>query len=127
MKLFKKKKKKEKVKRQTIINRWLKKIQSNKVAKPKTTSQMMRIFFQNYNENNSIIQLDENHFSVCFEYQDISFSKANYAEQENIFLKWVEYLHSFNYSDHIQVVCAGTPVKTQNYKKQYIALAFLQK
>ncbi|MBO6244645.1 MAG: hypothetical protein J6O41_08860, partial [Clostridia bacterium] len=98
----------------------VKKRQANKVAKPKTTSQMMSVFFQNYNENNSIIQLDETHFSVCFEYQDISFSKANYTEQENIFLKWVEYLHSFNYSDHIQVVCSGTPVKTQNYKKQYI-------
>lgn len=118
--MFKTKKKKEKVKKQTAINRWLKKRQLNKVAKPKTTSQMMRFFFQNYNENNSIIQLDETHFSVCFEYQDISFSKANYTEQENIFLKWVEYLHSFNYSDHIQVVCSGTPVKTQNYKKQYI-------
>ena len=118
--MFKNKKKKEKIKKQTAINRWLKKRQSKKIAKPKTTSQMMRIFFQNYNESNSIIQLDENHFSVCFEYQDISFSKANYTEQENIFLKWVEYLHSFNYSDHIQIVCSGTPVKTQNYKKQYI-------
>lgn len=118
--MLKKTKKKEKNKSQTAINRWIKKRQSNKIAKPKTTSQMMRVFFQNFNENNSIIQLDDEHYSVCFEYQDISFSKANYTEQENIFLKWVEYLHSFNYSDHIQVVCSGTPVKTQNYKKQYI-------
>lgn len=46
--------------------------------------------------------------------------KANYEEQENIFLKWVEYLHSFNYNDHIQVICSGTPVKTENYKQKYI-------
>ena len=118
--LFKKTKKNEKNKMQTAINRLIKKWQSNKIVKPKTTSQMMRGFFQNFNENNSIIQLDDEHYSVCFEYQDISFSKANYTEQENIFLKWVEYLHSFNYSDHIQIVCSGTPVKTQNYKKQYI-------
>ena len=66
------------------------------------------------------MQLDENHYSICFEYQDISFAKANYDEQENIFLKWVEYLHSFNYNDHIQVVCAGRPIKTDDYKKDYI-------
>jgi len=121
--LFKKKKKtkkKEKTKKQTSINRLIKKRQLNRIAMPKTTSQMMRGFFQGFNESNSIMQLDECHFSVAFEYQDISFSKANYTEQENIFLKWVEYLHSFNYSDHIQVICSGTPVKTQSYKKQYI-------
>ena len=91
-----------------------------KVAKPKTTPQIMRMFFRDFNEQNSIMQLDENHYSICFEYQDISFAKANYDEQENIFLKWVEYLHSFNYNDHIQVVCAGRPVKTDDYKKDYI-------
>ena len=32
----------------------------------------------------------------------------------------MEYLHSFNFNDHIQVVCSGTPVKTQDYKKNYV-------
>ena len=91
-----------------------------KVAKPKTTSQIIHTFFKDFNEKNSIIQLDDTHFSVCFEYQDISFAKANYEEQENIFLKWVEFLHSFNYNDHIQVVCFGTPVKTNDYKQKFI-------
>ena len=36
------------------------------------------------------------------------------------FLKWVEFLHSFNYNDHIQVVCFGTPVKTNDYKQKFI-------
>lgn len=80
----------------------------------------MRSFFKGYDEKSSIIQLDKKHFSVCFEYQDISFSKANYDKQENIFLKWVEYLHSFNFKDHIQVVCFGNPVKTKDYKKDFI-------
>lgn len=93
---------------------------NNRIARPKTTPQIMRMFFTGFNENNSIIQVTENLFSVCFEYQDISFAKANYDEQENIFLKWVEYLHSFNYNDHIQVICSGKPVKTQDYKKNYI-------
>lgn len=115
-----KKQKKNKTKKESFFSKLLKKYKENKIAKPHTTSQIMRMFFKDFNENNSIIQLDENHFSVCFEYQDISFAKANYEEQENIFLKWVEYLHSFNYNDHIQVMCAGTPVKTQDYKKKYI-------
>lgn len=119
-----KKEKKPKVKKKTLFDKLLNNIRKNKVAIPKTTPQIIRMFFEDFNENNSIIKLDENHFSVCLEYQDISFSKANYDEQENIFLKWVDYLHSFNYNDHIQVVCSGKPVKTQDYKKNYIYSEF---
>lgn len=115
-----KKEKKPKAKKKTVLDKLLNNIRKNKVAIPKTTPQIIRMFFEDFNENNSIIKLDDNHFSVCLEYQDISFSKANYDEQENIFLKWVDYLHSFNYNDHIQVVCSGKPVKTQDYKKNYI-------
>lgn len=111
---------KNKVKKEKILDKIQKLFVMFKISKPKTTSQIMRMFFKDYNESNSIMQLDENHFSICFEYQDISFSKANYEIQENIFLKWVEYLHSFNYNDHIQVVCAGKPIKTDDYKKDYI-------
>lgn len=118
--MSKEKNKKVKTKKNSIISKLFKKYKSSKIAKPKTTSQIIKMFFKDFNENNSIIQLDENHYSVCFEYQDISFSKANYNEQENIFLKWVEFLHSFNYNDHIQVVCCGTPIKTVDYKKNYV-------
>ncbi len=116
-KIKKDKKMKENKKSKKVKN---KKHKFNKIAKPKTTSQIMRMFFSSFNENNSILQLDENHFSVCFEYQDISFSKADYETQENIFLKWVSFLHSFNYNDHIQVVKIGTPIKRKDYKKNYI-------
>lgn len=115
-----KEKKNNKEKKDSIFSKLIKKYQNHKVAKPKTTSQIIHTFFKDFNEKNSIIQLDDTHFSVCFEYQDISFAKANYEEQENIFLKWVEFLHSFNYNDHIQVVCFGTPVKTNDYKKKFI-------
>ena len=111
---------KNKVKKETLLDKIRKFFSKMKVAKPKTTPQIMRMFFKDFNEQNSIMQLDDNHYSICFEYQDISFAKANYDEQENIFLKWVEYLHSFNYNDHIQVVCAGRPIKTDDYKKDYI-------
>lgn len=119
-KVKKDKKVKTKTRKESKLSKLFKKYRANKIAKPQTTSQIMRMFFKSFNENNSIIQLDDEHYSVCFEYQDISFSKANYDEQENIFLKWVEYLHSFNYHDHIQVVYSGTPVKTQDYKKKYV-------
>lgn len=114
------KKSSNKVKKDSLFSKLLKKYNAYKVAKPKTTSQIIHTFFRDFNENNSIIQLDDTHFSVCFEYQDISFAKANYEEQENIFLKWVEFLHSFNYNDHIQIVCFGTPVKTKDYKQKFI-------
>lgn len=115
-----KKNKKIKSEKDTIFNKFFKKYKLNRIAIPKTTPQIIRMFFKDFNENNSIMQLDENHYSICLEYQDISFSKANYDEQEAIFLKWVDFLHSFNYNDHIQVVCSGKPVKTQDYKKNYI-------
>ena len=116
----KNKKSSNKVKKDSLFSKLLKKYNAYKVAKPKTTSQIIHTFFKDFNENNSIIQLDDTHFSVCFEYQDISFAKANYEEQENIFLKWVEFLHSFNYNDHIQIVCFGTLVKTNDYKQKFI-------
>ena len=116
----KEKKEKNKLKKESIFSKILRKLKSNKIAIPKTTSQIIHTFFKDCNEKNSIIQLDDSHFSVCFEYQDISFAKANYESQETIFLKWVEYLHSFNYNDHIQVVCFGTPVKTKDYKQKFI-------
>ena len=114
------KEKKTKIKKESIFSKIFKKIRNNKIAVPKTTSQIIHTFFKDYNEKNSIIQLDDSHFSVCFEYQDISFAKANYEGQETIFLKWVEFLHSFNYNDHIQVVCFGMPVKTKDYKRKFI-------
>lgn len=109
-----------KKKKEQRNNKKLNKYKRNIVVKPKTTPQIMRMFFKDFNQSNSIMQLDEEHYSVCLEYQDISFSKADYETQENIFLKWVEYLHSFNYNDHIQVVKIGTPVKTNDYKEGYI-------
>ncbi len=112
--------KKESHSKRGFIGNISKKTKSIKVNKPKSTSQIIRCFFKDYNEVSNIIQLDDLHYSVCFEYQDISFAKANYEEQENIFLKWVEFLHMFNYKDHIQVIHSGTPVKTEDYKQNYI-------
>lgn len=117
MKKTKEKNKVNKTKKKSILSRFFSRF---KVNIPKTTPQIIHTFFKGFNESNSIIQLDDEHYSICFEYKDISFAKANYEEQENIFLKWVEFLHSFNYNDHIQVICFGTPVKTKDYKERFI-------
>lgn len=117
MKKTKEKNKVNETKKKSILSRFFSRF---KVNIPKTTPQIIHTFFRGFNESNSIIQLDDEHYSICFEYKDISFAKANYEEQENIFLKWVEFLHSFNYNDHIQVICFGTPVKTKDYKERFI-------
>ena len=70
MKKVKEKKLSDKQKKEFILLHLLKKYLFIPVAKPKTTSQVMQTFFKEYNEDNSILQLDENHFSVCFEYQN---------------------------------------------------------
>lgn len=108
--------KKHKKERKRKFNKYM----VNSICKPKTTSQIIRIFFKDYDETSGIIQLDDKTFSVAFEYEDVSFAKANYEEQESIFLKWVEFLHSFNYNDHLQIVHSSIPVKTEDYKKKYI-------
>ena len=114
--MLKKKQKTEDKKRnniQSILSKY-------KIDIPKTTPQIMRAFFKDYHEPSGIMKLDDEHYSVVFEYQDISFAKANEEEQINIFLRWVDYLHSFNYENHIQVIHAAKPVKTEDYKQQYI-------
>ena len=40
----------------TMFNNLIKKSKTHKVAKPKTTSQIIHTFFKDFNEKNSIIQ-----------------------------------------------------------------------
>lgn len=54
------------------------------------------------------------------EYSDVSFAKASDIEAENIFFKWLEYLHSFREDTHIQVINASMPIKTERYKERFI-------
>ena len=54
------------------------------------------------------------------EYSDVSFAKANDEEAENIFFKWLEYLHSFREDTHIEILNAGSPIKTERYKERFI-------
>ena len=93
-------------------------ISKNKI--PETAQQTMSCMFEDFDEPTNIFRISENEYSICIEYTDVSFSKANDEDAENIFFKWLEYLHSFREDMHIQVVNAGTPIRTEKYKENFI-------
>ena len=87
---------------------------------PKTNQEIISYMFKEVDERTGIFRIDDDTYSICIEYSDVSFAKANDEEAENIFFKWLEYLHSFREDTHIQVINAGTPIKTEKYKEKFI-------
>ncbi len=81
---------------------------------------MIAYLFKEVDEKTGIFRITEDEYSICMEYSDVSFAKANDEDAENIFFKWLEYLHSFREDTHIEVVNAGTPIKTERYKERFI-------
>ena len=80
------------------------KIVPAKVITPKTCQDMFKMFFKSTNEELDLIEISDNIYSMCVEFEDVSFAKADYSTVENIFLKWVEFLNSFSEHIHIQVL-----------------------
>ncbi len=95
---------------------------SQKVCTPKTCQQAMEMFFKSTDESREIelMEIRDGVYSMCLEFTDISFSKADYETIENIFLKWVAYLNSFSENVHIQVINADKYLNTETYKQQFI-------
>ena len=91
-----------------------------KVFIPKTSQEVISYMFKDVDEKTNIFKINDEEYSICIEYTDVSFAKANDEEAENIFFKWLEYLHSFREDNHISVINAGTPVKTEKYKEKFI-------
>lgn len=89
------------------------------VLRPSITPQIIEVFFKEICDN-GIMRIDNTHYSACFEYTDISFSKAKEDEQESILLKYVDFLNSHTETEHIQVVHTGTIVETEDYKSKFI-------
>lgn len=87
---------------------------------PKTNQEIISYMFKEVDERTGIFRIDDDTYSICIEYSDVSFAKANDEEAENIFFKWLEYLHSFREDTHIQVINTGTPIKTEKYKERFI-------
>lgn len=91
-----------------------------KIYTPKTVQQAVSYLFKDFDETTNIMKISDDEYSICIEYTDLSFAKCNDEEAESIFFKWLDYLHSFREDTHIQVVNAGTPVKTDKFKEQFI-------
>lgn len=87
---------------------------------PKTSQEVISYMFKDVDEKINIFKINDEEYSICIEYTDVSFAKANDEEAENIFFKWLEYLHSFREDNHISVINAGTPIKTEKYKERFI-------
>lgn len=110
------KEKDNKVEKKSLIP----KKQKQPLALPKTTPQVMALFFKELDEKSGIMKIDDIHYSVCYEYSDISFSKAGSEIQEAIFIKYVEFLNSHSVNEHIQIVHTSTIVETKDYKNRFI-------
>lgn len=98
------------------ISRYLKPLKK-RVITPKTNQDIIKMLFQDFHDN--IMRIDNNIYSICLEYSDISFAKADLEEAGTIFLKWVDYLNSFNKNTHIQINKVCVPIDTEEYKKQF--------
>lgn len=90
------------------------------VITPSSTTQFIHKLFKGYNTTLNIFQINDDTFSVVFEYTDISFAKAQAQEQMSIFTHWVEYLNSFSENAHIQVVNIGRPVQRETFKRRFM-------
>ena len=108
-----------KQKKKTLKKKQKNNVLPNKVFIPKTNQEIISYMFKEVDERTGIFRIDEDTYSICIEYSDVSFAKANDEEAENIFFKWLEYLHSFREDTHIQVINAGTPIKTEKYKEKF--------
>lgn len=113
-------KNKQKSPQRTTVNKAKEQKQKNKMYIPKTTSQVMSMYFKEYDKKTGIMRIDENLYSVCYEYTDVSFAKANEEQQTAIMMKYIDYLNSLTTNMNIQVIHCGVPVATNTYKEDYI-------
>ena len=72
----------------TAIKKTTEKKQKHKIFIPLTTSQVMSMYFKEYDEKTGIMKIDENRYSVCYEYTDVSFAKENEEQQTAIMIKY---------------------------------------
>lgn len=86
---------------------------------PKTTNEVMQCFFKEFDQETNLFKIKENCYSICFEYNDISFAKADSEQALKILCKWRDYLNTLSESIHVQIVNANTPIMTKDFKEKY--------
>lgn len=89
-----------------------------KAVTPKTNQEVMKMMFRDFEKG--IMRIDDDIYSMTFEYDDISFVKANDEEAGAIFLAYVDFLNSFNPKTHIQISNVATPVNAEAFKQQFV-------
>lgn len=92
-------------------------IKHKRIYIPKTSQQCISYMFKDIHKD--IFQINDDEYSLCMEYDDISFSKASQEHAETIYLKWLDFLHSFSTDTHITVTNAGSPILSDAYKAEY--------
>ena len=96
-----------------------KKKKKTSILLPRSSNDVIRCFFEDYDTETNLFRIGENLYSMCYEYEDISFTKADAEEALDILLKWRDYINSLNEDIHMQVVNANTPVVTKGFKERY--------
>lgn len=103
-----------------IRKKKLKRDKKDLIDRPKTTQDVIRLLFKNCYFDTNIIEIKDNVYSICVEYSDIAFSKAQQEIQEQIFLKFVIFLNSFSSNTHIQIINSSQPIKSDLYKSDFL-------
>ena len=56
---------------------------------PKTSQEVISYMFKDVDEKTNIFKINDEEYSICIEYTDVSFAKANDEEAENIFFLYI--------------------------------------
>lgn len=89
------------------------------ILQPTTTPEVIRCFFQDFDEDTALFKISDTLYSACYEYQDVSFTNADAEEALNILCKWRDYLNTLREDVHVEVVNANTPVTTHDFKNRF--------
>ena len=85
---------------------------------PKTVTDTIP-YYAVYDEEN-LIEIQQGVFSKCFELQDVNYQIAKEREQEEMFLKYGEFLNSFDANVHIQLVIQNKSINRENFETEML-------
>ena len=115
------------------------KVLPSKVFIPKTNQEIISYMFKEIDDRTGIFRLDEDTYSICIEYSDVSFAKANDEEAENIFFKWLGWIvgvfcfllfvsilvaHIGDYSEKKNAINNDQVLVVEGYVEKYHAMPF---
>ena len=69
-------------------------------------------------EDDGIVEVKQGFFSAAFELQDINYQIAKEQEQEEMFLKYGEFLNAFDSNVHIQIVINNKSINREHFEEE---------